>query len=169
MSFDIFFMPCRYGDTAVESVDPCTGQTGNTLPNDPLTAAELNAVRRVLANANALDGENSGGGVARFDDSGYAEIYGQDLHKGCMVSLRGMTPDVLNFLFELLLAGNWIMIPTMPQTRAIAASLTAFQRIPHGFPEPTVCNSPEEIGLLINQGFDAWKAYRDRVVHEKCK
>ena len=75
-----------------------------------------------------------------------------------------MSPDLLQFLLDLLRAGNWVMVPAMQDTRAIAASSSAFQKVPEKFPELVVCESREEIRLLLSEGFETWKAYRDQVV-----
>lgn len=164
MSFDIFFMPCRFGKAAAESTGPNIGKSKRKLPNEPLLPSELDAIRDVLARVNAASAED-GCGIARFPDGGYAEVYGKDLQLGCMVALRGaMSPDLLQFLLDLLRAGNWVMVPAMQDTRAIAASSSAFQKVPEKFPELVVCESREEIRLLLSEGFETWKAYRDQVV-----
>jgi hypothetical protein len=72
MSFEIFFMPCRFGSEEVEQVDPATGETEMVLPNDPLTVAEEEAVRQVLDQAGA-DGPNEFGSyVVELTDGGSA-------------------------------------------------------------------------------------------------
>ena len=164
MSFDIFFQPCRFGTEAVEVQDESTGQTRKILPNEPLTAAELAAVRNVLSNANASAPDNYGCYQVRFTNGGSAEIYGSNLEKGCMVALWGLTAETLKFLFDLLKAGNWTMIPPTRETRAIASSVNAFKRIPEGFPPTAVCESPAELGIILNDGFDIWEKYRDQIV-----
>jgi hypothetical protein len=166
MSFDIFYMPCRFARAPVETVDPHTGQPRKMLPNEPLTAPELAAVRDVLTKANVCLAEN-GFAAARFPDGGYAEVHAHDLQHGCTVALRGqLTVDVLRFLFSVLQAGNWVMIPAMRETRAIATSPAAFKSVPSEYPKPVVCESYREIGLLLGKGFDAWQAYRDQVVYK---
>jgi hypothetical protein len=52
-----------------------------------------------------------------FNDGGAAEVFADRLKSGCMVALRGMTPEVSQFLFELLKAGNWVMLPAMEDAR----------------------------------------------------
>jgi hypothetical protein len=84
-----------------------------------------------------------------------------------MVALRGQpTEDVLKFLYALLQAGNWVMIPAMRETRAIAVSPTAFKSVPSTFPEPLVCQSHQEIGLLLSGGVKVWQDYRDHVIRK---
>jgi hypothetical protein len=81
-----------------------------------------------------------------------------------MVALRGITPDVLRLLLDLLRAGNWVMIPAMENTAAIATSPEAFQSVPDGFPDSAICDSIEDLGMFLDRGFQGWKKYRDRVV-----
>jgi hypothetical protein len=141
MSFDIFFQPCRFAP-ATEEQDPGTGQARKILPNEPLTAIELAAVQKVLAELNASGADQFGCYRLEFEDGGSAEVFGQNLERGCMVALRGLTKDILRFLFDFLRAGNWVMIPAMRETRAIATSLSSFKHVPEGFPPAVVCQSP---------------------------
>ena len=53
MSFDIFFQPCRFRGTTVQKTNTFTGKVQSVLANEPLTAAELEAVQNVLKQANA--------------------------------------------------------------------------------------------------------------------
>jgi hypothetical protein len=157
-------MPCRYGQTPIDAPDRAAGATRKVPSNESLTQEELLAVRAVLSQAGASNGGQCDFFVPMLEDGGYAEVFCRDIQVGCMVALRGITPHVLKFLFNLLQAGNWVMIPAMPDTRSIATSPAAFKRIPDGFPPALVCASPEEIGAIISGGFDAWKKYRDQFV-----
>ena len=160
MSFDIFFQPCRYGATPVEQRDPSTGQIESVLPNEPLTDAELNTVRAVLCKATIHRRDESGCHVVAVDDGGEAEVYADNLDRGCMVALRGITPGLLQFLIDLLKAGNWSMVPAMEDIVAIVPSLECVKSVPDNFPRRVVCNSAGELGVLLSGGFDAWKKYR---------
>jgi hypothetical protein len=125
MSFDIFFMPCRYAEASVEEVDPFTAKSRSKLPNEPLTPDELSAVKAVLAAKSTSFATESDTGF-HFSDGGYAELYGERLASGCMVALRGkMTLQVSAFLYELLHAGRWIMIPAMRSASKGLPSSTA--------------------------------------------
>jgi hypothetical protein len=161
MSFDIFYMPCRFGDNRVATKDPVTGETKSFLPNEPLTADELKAVQELLECHHLHD---QGFYVVEFDDGGMAQVFDKkDLADGFMVALRGMTPDLLQFLFALLKAGNWVMIPAMEDTAAITTSTECLKGIPAGFPRIVVCNSAEDLGGLLTSGVRGWQKYRDQV------
>jgi hypothetical protein len=164
MSIDIFFMPCRFGPERVERTDPKTGQIRSVLPNEPLTASELDAVRQVLAEHRVGSVSDPDIYNVQFSDGGRAEIVANDLETGCMVKLRGMTTDVASFLLKLVGAGNWIMIPVMKDYLAITASRDCIKGVPKSFPQIVVCESPEHLWQLMRDGFDSWREYRDRVV-----
>jgi hypothetical protein len=168
MSFDIFFQPCRFGQVAVEQRNPFTGKATNVFPAESLTPDEMAAVRNVLARVNAPGGNQRDYYRVELNDGGSAEVYAANLEKGCMVALRGITSDALQFLFDILSAGNWSMLPAMEDSRAIALSSESFKNLPEGFPPTVLIQSPAELGILLKDGFEAWKAFRDRVVQSKC-
>ena len=81
-----------------------------------------------------------------------------------MVALRGITPDLLQFLYDLHKAGNWVMLPTIEDPVAVTTSPKHLKGIPEGFPKIVICNSGEELGLVLTSGVKAWQQYRDQVV-----
>ncbi len=164
MSFDIFFQPCRYSGKSVTKKNPFTGQVQSVLESDPLTSAEVKAVRAVLTKAGAKQPDEFGCYAVRVADGGEAEVFGEDLAESCMVALRGLTPGLVTFLMDLLKAGNWVMLPAMEGNPAITASPDHLKGIPKGFPEVTTCTSADGLGVLLSGGFGAWKTYRDQVV-----
>lgn len=164
MSFDIFFMLCRFGDRPVERKNRSTGETQFVIPNEPLTAEELKAVQEVLDKATVHGPNDFGCYIVRAKDGGETEVFASNLGHGCMVALRGITPGILEFLVDLLKVGNWCMVPPMEDNIAIVPSLRAVRSIPDDFPRIVVCDSGEELGALLSGGFCAWKKYRDQVV-----
>ena len=144
MSFDIFFQPARFTVGKAE----------------PLGANDAQAVQDVLRKANADGPGQTECYVVEFAEGGGAEIYGSDLAKGCMVVLRGMTPRLTQFLFDLLAAAKWVMLPIMENSVAIATSLDHVFDAPDGFPKVVEC----ELGVFLRDGVDAWQRYRDQVI-----
>jgi hypothetical protein len=172
MSFDIFFMPCRYGTKPVKQKNTVTGREESVLPNEPLTTAQLQAVREVLKKAAAPRSDDFGCYVVEFDDGGGADVFGRDLSNGCMVAVRGITPKLMQFLIDLLKAGNWVMCPAMEETVTITCSPECVKDMPEDFPKVVICNSADELGVLLTDGFQAWKKYRDvvtRSIHQDEK
>lgn len=154
MSFDIFFQPCRF-----------TGDAQAVLSNEPLSPAELKAVQQVLERADAHGPDQHGCYVVQLDDGGGAEVFSSSgLASGCMVALGGITADLLQFLFELLDAGNWVMIPAMADTAAITTAPGSLKGVPGDFPRVVVCSSAQDLGILLADGVQAWEKYRAQVV-----
>jgi hypothetical protein len=164
MSFDIFFQPCRYGGTTVEKKNPFTGQVQSSLVDEPLNAAESTAVRNVLSQAGVHGPDEYGCYRVDLEDGGNAEVFASNLEWGCSVAARSMTPSLCQFLYRLLKAGNWVMLPVMEEAMAITTSPGSLKRIPDDFPKVVVCNSIEELTVLLADGFGAWEKYRDQLV-----
>jgi hypothetical protein len=163
MSFDIFFQPARYTGVPVVKKNPWTGEDVTVVPSEAISAAEERAVREVLKKGNTK-WEDQGCCVIEFDDGGTAEILAKDLTSGCMVALRGITPDVSQFLFDLLKAGNWVMLPAMQDAVAITSSPGSVKGVPNDFPRLVTCNSANEIAVLLREGIGGWQEYRDQIV-----
>jgi hypothetical protein len=163
MSFDIFFQPCRFTGTAEIKKNPFTGEALSVPLNEPLSDVELQAVQQVLKRANAQGPDDQGCYVVQLEDGGEAEVFGSDLANSCMVALQGMTDDLLRFLFDLLKAGNWVMLPAMEDPVAITTSPGILRGIPDDFPRVVTCNSAAELGVLLSSGVHAWEEYRDQV------
>lgn len=125
--------------------NPFTGKVQSGPVSEPLNAAEVDAVKKVLKQANAHTPDEFGCYVVELGDGGNAEIDGNDLETGCMVRLWGMTPALSRFLYDLLKAGNWFMLPAMEDNVAITTAPASIKGIPDDFPRVVVCNSSEEL------------------------
>ena len=166
MGFDIFYQPCRFGPEKIERPDPHhPGRTRMELPDEPLTAAELAAVHQVLMEVDARILEVTDLYSIQLADGGLAQLCGGNLSTGCIVTCRRMSPGLLQFLFDLLEAGQWAMIPAMEDLLAITATPERL-RTPAKFLKSVVCKSPQELGELIAGGYETWQKYRDHVVTE---
>jgi hypothetical protein len=166
MSFDIFFQTCRFGIKAVEKVNPFTGKAESVLSSEPLTASELRAVQAILDQPKPGGPDEHGCYVINVPDGGTAEVIATDLAKSCMVALRGMTPGIFQFLLDLLRAGNWVMIPATKDAVTITSSSNSVKNLPADFPKLVVCNSVDELEVLLSKGFGTWKKYRDQIIGE---
>jgi hypothetical protein len=161
MSFDIFFQPMVFIDSQGETGDPKAA-----IRTESLGGSELKAVQNVLGQAAAHRPDEHGCYVIELEDGGGAEIFGNEFADGCMAALRGITPDLLRFLFDLLKAGGdrWLMLPAMEDSVAITTSSRCVKGLPKDFPRLVSCNSPEELGVLLSDGVLAWEKFRDHVV-----
>ena len=167
MSFDVFFQPSRFAKKDSGVPEAGIGEPTSVLLNEPLSAAELQAVRNTLLNVTANGPDQHGCYVIALADGGTAEVFGSDLASGCMVAMRGMTADMVRFLFALLVAGKWIMLPAMADSVAITNSPGNVAGVPEDFPKIVACDSAEELSVILTDGVQAWERYRERVVGEK--
>jgi hypothetical protein len=146
--------------------NPFTGKQQAVAVEEPLTAAEVKAVKQVLKRVNAQGPDEFGFYAVGFDDGGEAEVYAKKLQSSCVVSLRGITPDLSRFLFDLLKAGNWVMVPAMEDSVAITASPGSVTGVPDEFPKIVTCDSAEEVATLLTKGVMAWQKFRDRAMRD---
>lgn len=126
----------------------------------------MRAVRQVLERAGARGPDEFGCYVVDFRDGGEAEVYADRMETSCMVAIRGTTPDLLDFLFNLLQAGYGVMLPAMEDTVAITTSPASLKGLPDDFPRVVTCDSADGLGVLLAKGVRAWRTYRDQVVDD---
>lgn len=164
MGFDIVFQTARFTNKPVVKKNPFTGKDQTVIPEEPLTPAEVKAVKKVLKEVPAQGPDEQGCYIVELEDGGRAEVFADKLKSGCMVSLDGITPDLSQFLFDFMKAGNWVMLPAMEDVGAITASPGSVKGLPDDFPELVACNSAKELAVLLTKGVKAWQKYRDQVV-----
>lgn len=151
MSFDLFYQPRHVGTEPVKRKNPFTGKIETSLPLKPLSAEDVRGIHAVLAAAGARGPDEFGCVVVNLGDGGGAEVFADHLETGCMVALRGLTPDLLRFLFDLLRAADWVLLPAMEGNPAIVSSPGMASGIADSNPE-VVCGSPEELGAVLSGG-----------------
>lgn len=113
--------------------------------------------------------------VVELADGSSIEFSARGLESGsdfssCSFHLRGLTPDVISFIYRIAHAGDMVIFnpqgmdePENPSV--ICLTLDQKQEIPENVVKnPIVCNSLEHLGKLLGFGFDGWSEYRDRVV-----
>jgi hypothetical protein len=122
MSFDTFVQPCRYAETAAIEGSQ----------SESLTAAEERAVRSILARVCPGGPDEHHCWVVNIGDGGRAEVFGKDLRKGCMFALRGLTPDLVQLMFDILVAGNWVLLPAQESRARSPPRYHAIRRVPQG-------------------------------------
>lgn len=94
-----------------------------------------------------------------------AEVFGNNLRTGRTVALQRLTPNLLRFLFDLLRATDWVLLPVIEGNPAIVSSPGLASDFADSFSE-VVCGSPEELGAILSGDYDVWKRYRDQIVGE---
>ncbi|MEO6574910.1 MAG: hypothetical protein ABIP89_13785 [Polyangiaceae bacterium] len=166
MSFDVHFQPCRYDGTTRERINPFTKKSQDVPYNEPLSVAEISAVLAVFKSAGATGPDDEGCRVVSLADGGHAEIFGGDRGDGCMFAIRGagVTPLLAGLLFDVMVAGNWVLMEAGEDDVVIAPSLDCLKGAPRSFGQIVVAASGGEVAALLSGGFGAWKKYRDAVV-----
>jgi hypothetical protein len=167
MSFDIFFQPCRFSSKSVDKKQAKSSTTKSTVEVERLGTAELEAVQRTIERWTIQGPDKFSCHIIGVEDGGEAEVFTDDFGTGCMIALRGITPGMLQFLIDLLKAGNWGMIPVMEDLVVIVPSLESLKNLPVTFPRVVVCNSANELGILLSKGFSTWEKYRNQVIGKK--
>ncbi len=166
MSFDVHFQPCRYDGTTRERMNPFTKKLQTVPHNQPISSGEISAVLAVLARAGATGPDEHGCRLVHVGDGGRAEIFGGDDGDGCMFAIRGagVTSLLAQLLFEVMVAGNWVLMESGEDDVVIAPSLECLMGKPPNFGQVVVAASGEEVRALLSGGFSAWKKYRDSVI-----
>lgn len=163
MSFDLHFQPCRYDGTTKQAMNPFTNELAAFPNNAPLTREEVEAVVRVLEAAGAKR-DNDGTFALQASDGTSFEMYG-DIAGGCMISIRGagITSTLAKLLFDVLVAGNWVLLS---DPSAIAASASALQGMPDDdtFDDVVIVTSPDQVKTLLLDGWTAFEKYAAKVM-----
>lgn len=106
-------------------------------------------------------------------DGSHLEMYAQGLDgkkpfKGAMFSIRTLSDALGNFIFCFTQAADCVLLPTLDPPCAL---LTNANQAPHLPPDLcskfrtiTISDGPELLAAFEG-GYDAWHAYRDRIVH----
>lgn len=130
-----WFEPCRYDGTTERRANPFTNRIVDSLRNDPLTDEEVAAVHDVIVRAGGVGPDGTGayrllfdgvsGRVSALDDTRDSG----SLRHGCMfaIDVTEIQPSIMRFLFDLLVAGNWVIreagdlliAPTMASVRGV--------------------------------------------------
>jgi hypothetical protein len=161
MSFDIHYHTCNLGTRTGERKNPFTGEMQAAPVDDGLTDAERAAVRKLLKAAGAAKPDEFGCYAVEFKDGGSADVFASELAgseqcDGLMVSLHGLTPAVVVFLYELCRAGNMAATPIMEDEVVVVATEELRRRVQGRWPAAVVVGSPEEFARLLSGGVAAW-------------
>lgn len=152
MSFDIVFQTVRFEGREEITKNAFTGETHSVPASEPLTAVELHSVRQVLEQAGAQGPDPYGCYVISLSDGGEAEVFAKELQSHCMVALRGITPQLAQFLFDLLRAGNWVMLPASENSVALTTAPESIKGVPEDFPEIITVTTADQVRVLLSQG-----------------
>ncbi|HXC99568.1 MAG TPA: hypothetical protein VN048_09515 [Verrucomicrobiae bacterium] len=131
------------------------------------------AVLAVLNKAKFQGPDEHGFYVVEFADGHSVEfsaggLQGEGEFNDCAFHIRGMSPDLVRFVFEIAKAGDMVMMPATEDFVPILSLPGQQNELPKELAEneipPVLCGSPEELWSLLSGGYEGWKKYRDQVV-----
>ena len=134
------------------------------------------AVQAVLDSTDFTGPSELGFYLVRFPDGVSVEflaggLSGTQKFTGCAFFIRGMSPHLIRFIFEVAKAGDMGIIPMMEDSVMIFPSMEQLHQLPLNYPPKgcrrVVCASPEELECLMTGGYSGWQKYRNYVMNEK--
>jgi len=151
MSFDIFLYKFQYGEPAL---------------------IDRNAVMAVL-NRYDFSGPNEYGRYdVRFPDGVDVEFWawgpGEEDDTNCSFSIRGISRNLISFVWQVAKAGDMSILAPMDPFVPILTSSNQKEHLPADLtrecPEAIVCESPGDLERLLLYGYSDWQKYRDQVI-----
>lgn len=139
---DLYFEPSLFRDEIQYKKSTTTGEMEPVRLAEPLTDVEVEAVQDLLMSTGAM-ADNLGSGVVQMADGGWAELSGQELSHGLMVTIGRLSPMLVAFLFSMLRTANWVLIPVGEPLRALVFAADRVQAPPAGFPPVLVVETAE--------------------------
>ena len=140
--------------------------------------AEVNrdSVRAVLQTREFTGPDDFGFYVVKFPDGVDVELSAKGLNgaaifTGCAFHIRGMSPHLVSFIFEIAKAGDMVVLPAMEDFVPILSSPQQKQQLPADLsqqsPVAVVCESPAELGSLLSGGYAGWQEYRNQMLNKR--
>lgn len=108
----------------------------------------------------------------QFKDGSHVEflahgLASSDSFKGCAFWIRGMSTEIIRFVFEVAKEADTVLFPTMEGNPCILVRPDQRVELPGDLDLPIVeCSSPEELGRLVMDGYQAWLRYRNHVLQD---
>ncbi len=155
MSFDVFLMTFRDGSSA---------------------EADTVAARAVLQLFQfAHDADFSAYDIG-FNDGTHLELYAAGLHDdkeqfgSGMFALRGLSDEIARFIYEFSRAAGSVLFPAMEPPCVLIPRHDLAAHLPQDLSDEFArvpIASHKELYAALNGGYDAWRAYVDRVVADR--
>ena len=158
MSFDLILQRLEFGESAqVDRVN----------------------VLRLLRQHCQDSGGRFGSYLVNFPDGSHVEFQAKGLESGSSCTggafhLRGFSPAILAFIFDMALAGDMVIFnaqgredsPENPLTILVNQSQKA--HLPQGVGRnPILCTSPRHLSQLLGLAFEEWVEFRDSVIGKR--
>jgi hypothetical protein len=157
MSFDVSLLPWRFEGTT-RRLSPFTAELTEFPKPAPHTQEQHARIEAVLR---AAGGEGLSSRRIALGDGGAAEFSCGDLADGCALEVRGqgITPQLAQLIFDLMMAGDWVLV-----TDAIAlAPSVACLNAPESHGAASVPADASELRGHLASGFEVWRSYANSV------
>jgi hypothetical protein len=108
-------------------------------------------------------------------DGAHVEMYATGLHtdaepfQGAMIAIRGLSDSICDFIYNMCVASSCVAVPTMDPGCVLVPEECMINDFPDGFINdfPVVhIRSGQDVGIALDGGYDAWAAFRDRVIRD---
>lgn len=97
-----------------------------------------------------------------------AGLDGSESFTSCSFWIRGMSDQLVGFIFDVAREGDMVILPAMEDFVPILTSAHQQAELPaelqRDYSEPVICTSPDELKGLLLHGYQGWRRYRDHVV-----
>jgi hypothetical protein len=143
--------------------------TGKSAP------ADRSSVLKVLRKHCQDSGNAFGFYNVVFSDGSHVEFSAKHLESdgdftGCAFHLRGFTPPIIAFVFEVAVAGDMIIFnaqgrDTPGEPLAILIDQSQLTQLPAAAASnPVICSSPHRLAELLGIGIEKWTVFRDAAI-----
>jgi hypothetical protein len=116
--------------------------------------------------------------LLKFPDGSHTEFQAKGLESsssstGCAFHLRGFSPTVLTFIFDVALSGDMVIFNAQGKDSpdnplAILVHQTQKAHLPQAAGRhPILCTSPRHLSQLLGLAFEEWTEFRDSAIGER--
>ncbi len=169
MSFDIILTTHNTTGEMRDFTNPFTGEAVHGPVHADISETERRAISELLATVAPKGANEYGCFVLELSDGGKAEVFASELPDdkpffGCMIAIRRhFTPLLLDTIWRLCNMGRMSMFATMDDSKPIVTDKEHLSLLPDDWDDAVVCDSPEQLGLLLDKGFSDWDKLRNTV------
>jgi hypothetical protein len=131
----------------------------------PLDAATSRSLAGVVQQHGGPGAPDEYGYFFELNDGGGVEFYAG--HRvGGMLALRDLTPELCDFIFDVMAATGWVAAFQFEETTLLTArELTPaeLRRVEGPDAKIVLVRSPDDVARALADAFGGWEAYRDHV------
>ena len=138
--------------------------------------ADRDRVRRVLSSKDFNGPDQFGFYLVRFPDGTDVEFSAKGLDgegdfAGCAFHIRGLSSNLIEFVWEIAKEGDMVILPAMQDFVPILSSPRQWEHLPSNLidqlADPVVCESSIELQCLLIKGHSGWREYRNQLNEDR--